>query len=176
MDNNTDKNRLSKVESCTPKQGKIPERGGKCIDWPKESPKLVQISARKEFSPSTMPTTSTNWEKAPPPLLLRGALWTVTEVPSGAWPTKSAPSDLNTFITVVTLRPRYFFNSPAFTMGRGLDVSAIAHQPNKRKGGEKKKKKNPTRLMQLRTQSALSSDLRCEISEICFALSSVHGF
>jgi hypothetical protein len=77
---------------------------------------------------------------------------------------------------VVTLRPRYFFNSPAFTMGRGLDVSAIAHQPNKRKGGEKKKKKNPTRLMQLRTQSALSSDLRCEISEICFALSSVHGF
>jgi hypothetical protein len=60
---------------------------------------------------------------------------------------------------VVTLRPRYFFNSPAFTMGRGLDVSAIAHQPNKRKGG--KKKPNPTRLMQLRTQSALSSDLRC---------------
>jgi hypothetical protein len=80
---------------------------------------------------------------------------------------------------VVTLRPRYFFNSPAFTMGRGLDVSAISHQPNKRKGGGNKKKKknpNPTRLMQLRTQSALSSDLRCEISEICFALSSVHGF
>ncbi len=174
MENNTDKNWLSKVESCTPKQRKIPEKGGKCIDWPKESPKLVQISARKEFSPSTMPTTSTNWEKAPPLLLLRDALWTVTEVPSGAWPTKSAPSDLNTFITVVTLRPRYFFNSPAFTMGRGLDVSAIAHQPNKRKG--RKKKANPTRLMQLRTQSALSSDLRCEFSQICFALSSVHAF
>jgi hypothetical protein len=75
---------------------------------------------------------------------------------------------------VVTLRPRYFFNSPAFTMGRGLDVSAIAHQPNKRKG--RKKKANPTRLMQLRTQSALSSDLRCEFSQICFALSSVHAF
>jgi hypothetical protein len=25
----------------------------------------------------------------------------------------------------VTLRPRYFFNSPAFTMGRGLQMSVI---------------------------------------------------
>jgi hypothetical protein len=32
--------------------------------------------------------------------------------------------------TVVTLRPRYFFNSPAFTMGRGLQVSVIVSIKN----------------------------------------------
>ncbi len=122
-----------------------------------------------------MPTTSTNWEKAPPLLLLlRGALWTVTEVPSGAWPTKSAPSDLNTFITVVTLRPRYFFNRPAFTMGRGLDVSAIAHQPNKRKGGKKKKtqpkKANATAhtiCTELRFALRVQRDMLCSLRSSC---------
>jgi hypothetical protein len=30
----------------------------------------------------------------------------------------------------VTLRPRYFFNSPAFTMGRGLQMSVIVSIKN----------------------------------------------
>jgi len=96
-------------------------------DGPKASPKLVQISARRALSPSTTPTTSTKCERV---MLLLAALRTVIEIPSGAWPTKSAPSDLNTLTTVVTLRPRYFFNSPAFTMGRGLQVSVIVSIKN----------------------------------------------